>query len=83
MTAGSIEGAGSYVLGNKQLVVGSNGLSTEVQGVISGIGGSLDKVGAGTLTLSGVNTYTGPTTIDGGTLSVNGSIDHATVLSNA
>ncbi|HEY1544513.1 MAG TPA: autotransporter domain-containing protein [Xanthobacteraceae bacterium] len=80
MTAGSIEGAGSYVLGDKQLVVGSNNLSTEVQGVISGIGGSLDKVGTGTLTLSGVNTYTGPTVIDGGILSVNGSIVSAVTV---
>src|SRR5262249_51645925 len=46
MTAGSIEGAGSYVLGAKALTVGSNNLSTTVSGVISG-GGSLTKVGTG------------------------------------
>jgi autotransporter-associated beta strand protein len=63
MTAGSIEGAGSFALGSNQLTVGSNNLSTEVSGVISGAGGSLVKVGAGTLTLSGTNTYTGQTTI--------------------
>jgi outer membrane autotransporter protein len=83
MTAGSIEGAGSYVLGNKQLVVGGNGLSTTVEGVISGIGGSLDKVGAGTLTLTGNNTYTGITLIDGGILSVNGSIAASNVFVDA
>jgi outer membrane autotransporter protein len=74
MTAGSIAGAGSYVLGAKALTVGSNGLSTDVSGVVSGLDGSLTKVGTGALTLSGVNTYTGATTVNAGTLLVNGSI---------
>ena len=73
MTAGSIAGAGSYILGAKSLTVGSNNLSTTVSGVISGVGGSLTKVGTGTLTLSGTNTYTGATTVNGGTLVVDGS----------
>ena len=30
MTAGSIEGAGSYALGSKKLTVGGNNLSTHV-----------------------------------------------------
>ena len=34
----------------------------------------LNKTGLGTLTLSAANTYTGPTTVNGGTLLVNGSI---------
>ena len=77
---GSIEGAGAYFLGSKQLTVGGNNLSTEVAGVIQdggvngGTGGSLVKTGSGTLTLSGINTYTGATTVDAGTLIVNGSI---------
>ncbi|MFG3745374.1 autotransporter-associated beta strand repeat-containing protein, partial [Klebsiella pneumoniae] len=52
-----------------QLTVGSNGLSTEVTGVISGTG-SLVKTGSGTLTLSGINVYSGGTTINGGTLQI-------------
>ncbi|MCX7364507.1 MAG: autotransporter domain-containing protein [Alphaproteobacteria bacterium] len=73
-TAGSIEGAGDYELGANQLTVGSNNLSTTVSGGISGAGGSLVKVGLGTLTLSGSNSYTGATTVEGGRLAVNGSI---------
>jgi autotransporter-associated beta strand protein len=68
-TLGSLDGAGNVVLGSKNLTVGSNNLSTEVSGVIFGNnGGSLTKVGTGTLTLSGSNTYTGGTTINAGTL---------------
>jgi autotransporter-associated beta strand protein len=89
MTAGSIEGAGNYQLASKLLTVGGNNLSTEVSGVIQddrpfgGTGGSLVKVGTGTLTLSGINTYTGPTTVNAGTLAVNGSIASSPVTVNA
>jgi len=41
----------------------------EVSGVISGLGG-ITKTGAGTLKLSGINTYTGGTSVDVGTLSI-------------
>ncbi|HTA99150.1 MAG TPA: autotransporter domain-containing protein [Bradyrhizobium sp.] len=84
ISAGSIAGSGSYYIGaGNTLTVGSNNLSTEVSGVIAdfnpcGCGppgpGSLEKVGSGTLTLSGVNTYTGTTTVFGGILDVEGSI---------
>ena len=70
LTAGSIAGAGSFELGANELTVGGNDLSTDVSGIISGTG-SLVKVGAGTLTLSGSATL-GGTTIDGGALAVNG-----------
>jgi autotransporter-associated beta strand protein len=74
MTAGSIEGGGTFSLGSNQLTVGSNNLSTTVSGVIRGTGGSLVKVGSGTLTLDGSNSYTGATVVIGGTLSVTGDI---------
>ena len=76
MTAGSIEGAGTYALGSKALTVGLNNFSTEVSGTITdggingGTGGSLIKVGTGTLTLTGANTYSGGTMVSGGVLSV-------------
>ncbi|MBR0791461.1 autotransporter domain-containing protein [Bradyrhizobium manausense] len=71
-TAGSIEGAGNYVLGANTLTTGSLNTSTQVDGVISGTGGGLTKVGTGTLTLTNVNTYTGATTISAGTLALSG-----------
>ena len=74
ISAGSIAGAGYYILGADELTVGSNNLSSMMSGVISGLGGSLVKAGTGTLTLAGVETYTGATAVDGGTLAVNGSI---------
>jgi autotransporter-associated beta strand protein len=77
-TAGSIEGAGTFQLGGETLTVGSNNLSTVVSGVIDGSPGNLVKVGTGTLTLSGINTYTGSTTVSGGALEVDGSIASAT-----
>lgn len=81
VSAGSIAGSGNYAIGaGNTLVVGGNNLSTEVSGVIAdscGCGpgaGSLEKIGSGTLTLSGTNVYTGTTTVNGGVLEVDGSI---------
>ncbi len=41
-------------------------------GVITNAHGALNKVGFGTLTLTGANTYVGPTHVQGGTLTVSG-----------
>ena len=79
-TAGSIAGNGFLNLGSKNLAVGGNNTSTTFSGVIQdgggggGMGGSLTKVGTGALTLSGINTYTGVTNINAGSLIVDGSI---------
>src|SRR5262249_47693420 len=76
LSVGSIEGVGTFFLGNDQLTVGGNNLSTTVGGVIadggtnSGTGGALVKVGSGTLTLTGQNTYSGGTTIAAGRLQI-------------
>ena len=46
----------------------------------SAIDGGLTKLGAGTLSLTGINTYSGTTTVSNGTLQVNGSVPSNTVV---
>ena len=70
VTIGSLEGTGAVSLGANNLRVGSNNRRTTFSGVIQD-GGSLTKLGTGTLMLTGANTYTGGTTIQGGKLIVN------------
>ena len=82
VTVGSIEGNGNVFLGSKRLTVGSNSATTIFSGMIqdgginegSGdVGGSLEKIGNGTLTLLGANTYTGGTVVSAGKLLANNS----------
>jgi autotransporter-associated beta strand protein len=89
LTIGSLEGSGLVAIGGKTLTIGANNLSTTFSGVIQNQGhqpgsgalaGSLVKTGTGTLILSGTDTYTGTTTVDGGVLSVNGSIASSSSL---
>jgi autotransporter-associated beta strand protein len=66
---GSLAGAGSVVLESATLITGSDNTSTSFAGIISGTG-SLVKTGTSTFTLSGINTYTGATTIIAGILTL-------------
>ena len=70
-TVGSLAGGGA-VLGTGTFSVGANNTSTEFSGVIADFGSlgqmTLNKIGSGTLTLSGNSTYGANTTISGGTL---------------
>ena len=71
--AGSAAG-NVIVSGNETgLIVGSDNTSTTFAGTISGATGQLEKVGTGTLTLSGNNTYGSSTVIDAGTLMITGT----------
>ena len=86
---GSIEGAGTFGLRGAHVITGSRNTSTTVSGPIvdtlvypTYTGGRLTKVGTGTLTLAGANTYSGLTTVNAGTLSVTGSIAGGAVVNN-
>ncbi len=53
---------------NLSATVTNAGTTLTVSGIMSGSGRSVTKLGAGTLVLTGSNTYTGSTTISAGTL---------------
>jgi autotransporter-associated beta strand protein len=86
LTLGSVEGDGNVFLGANNLKVGSNNLNTTFSGVMQdggsfgGSGGSLTKIGNGTLILAGANTYTGDTNVNRRVLQVDGSITSNTFV---
>tara|TARA_Y100001933_G_scaffold265275_1_gene339428 strand:+ start:25828 stop:37062 length:11235 start_codon:yes stop_codon:yes gene_type:complete len=70
-TIGSLAGTfGTVNLQSNTLTTG-DATDTDFAGAIIGTGG-LFKQGAGTMTLSGTNTFTGPVTVDAGILAVSG-----------
>ncbi|MCP5546728.1 MAG: autotransporter-associated beta strand repeat-containing protein [Akkermansiaceae bacterium] len=84
VTLGGLSGDKDLALENTTpagvaLTVGGNGSTTSYSGVLSGTGASLQKNGAGILTLAGVNTYDGATFVNEGTLEVTGSINGTTI----
>jgi autotransporter-associated beta strand protein len=73
-------GAATVTLGANALTVGASTGSTTFAGIIGGTGG-LTKDGASTQPLTGANTYTGGTTINGGTLELSGASGALTATS--
>jgi autotransporter-associated beta strand protein len=85
-TINGLSGSGIVdgVSGTPTLTVGDNdatGTTNTFSGVIKNTAGTLSliKIGSGTLTLSGTNTYSGATAVSNGTLSVNGSLTNANI----
>ena len=77
VSLGSITGPGQVDLYQARLFVGSTDQSMTISGAITGESGieregSLVKIGSGTLTLTGTNSYDGMTAVHGGALAVNG-----------
>jgi fibronectin-binding autotransporter adhesin len=73
-TFGGLAGSSDLGLTNASgvainLIVGNNSSDTMYNGVLAA-GGSLTKIGTGTLTLSGENTFSGTTTVTNGTLAL-------------
>ncbi|WP_147432362.1 beta strand repeat-containing protein [Pararobbsia silviterrae] len=68
---GTLEGGGTVDLGSNLLTLGST-LDATYTGVMGGTGGIL-KVGTGTETMAGANTYTGGTFISAGTIAIGAS----------
>ncbi len=87
-TTGSVVDYANGVTIANPIVINSNTTQLQVTagtatqaGAISELNGPrpLEKIGTGTLVLTAVNTYTGPTTISAGTLVVDGSIANSAV----
>jgi autotransporter-associated beta strand protein len=79
-TIGDISGAGSVALGNRTLTI-SNGAGGDFSGIIDGTGALI--LTTGDQILSGPNTYTGNTTVSGGTLTLDGTSQSAALLVTA
>jgi autotransporter-associated beta strand protein len=78
-TTGSLSG---NILNNANVTFNRSDTIT-YGGVMSGAGGSLTKIGTGTLILTATNTYTGATLVNAGTLQLMGSIASPTTIGAA
>lgn len=68
LTSGTISSSTGVLSGSSYTVQSGN-----VSGILGGIGSALTKSTAGSVILTGVNTYTGATLVSGGTLTLSGT----------
>jgi len=85
ITSGTLQlgtgGTTGFLIGdisNEAALVFNRSNDLVFSGAISG-NGSLTKLGAGTLTLTGINSFSGPTSVAAGELRVNGSLANSAV----
>ena len=76
----SVAGTTVDLQGNA-LTVGTSAGGDTIAGSIVGNGGSLTIAGSTALTLTGMDSYTGPTTVSSGSLIVNGSLSRSSTVS--
>src|SRR5207248_1285748 len=67
----NLEFSGSVTLALTPTISDTSSGVTTFSGNISGAGFGLTKANSGTIVLSGASTYTGPTTVSAGTVSIN------------
>jgi autotransporter-associated beta strand protein len=70
LTTVNVQTGGAYINTNGYNVTIAQNLLHDTTSGAPGLDGGLTKLGAGTLTLTGTNTFTGPVNIDAGTLAV-------------
>ncbi len=81
----TLNGAHTFTIGIDQVVNGAQNASAGADVVISGnigetvVGSSITKTGPRTLTLSGTNSFTGPTTVINGVLQLNSPVPNSAV----
>lgn len=77
-TIGSLSGGGQVILGNapNRLIIGTDNRSTSFSGGFEADGGIV-KAGLGVLTLTGTSTNTGNSTVEAGTLRVDGNFSQS------
>ena len=68
LTAAFVRNGGAVINNNAFAVTIGQALLHSTNGLDNAIDGGLNSLGAGTLTLTGANTYTGPTTVSAGKL---------------
>lgn len=67
---GALAGSDALEIGGNTISVGAKAVDTAFAADISGVGGSLTKVGGNTLTLSAATSFSGATSVNNGTLAL-------------